>query len=107
MTEYKVNVTSTAENDIIHALDYIENTLLNSVAADDLEAEIGYALSSLSTYPQRFKIPDDPLFKTAEIRFIIIKNYLAFYTINEQLQQVNVLRFLYGKSDWLSILKYD
>lgn len=105
MTEYNVNVTPTAENDIIQALDYIENTLLNPIAADDLEAEISDSLSSLSIYPQRFKIPNDPVFKAIGIRFIIIKNYLAFYTIDEQLHQVNVFRFLFGKSDWLNILK--
>ena len=105
MTEYKVNITPTAENDILQALIYIEYDLLNPDAANNLEAEIGDKLASLNIYPQRFAIPNDPVFKSIGIRFIVIKNYLAFYTINEQLHQVNIFRFLYGKSDWLNILK--
>lgn len=41
MTEYKGNITPTAETDILQALNYIEHGLLNPDAADDLEAEIG------------------------------------------------------------------
>ena len=37
------------------------------------------------------------------IRFVQIKNYLAFYVVKES--QVTVIRFLYAKSDWISILK--
>lgn len=53
---------------------YIENTLLNPDAANTLEAEIGDKLASLNIYPHRFPIPNDPFFKTAVIRFIVIKS---------------------------------
>lgn len=74
MTEHNVNITPTAENDILQALDYIENNLLNPDAANTLEAEIGDKLASLNIYPHRFPIPNDPFFKTAVIRFIVIKS---------------------------------
>ena len=39
------------------------------------------------------------------IRFVIINNYLAFYTIDERKQIVTIVRFLYQKSNWNSILR--
>ena len=39
------------------------------------------------------------------IRFVIINNYLAFYTIDEEKQTVIIVRFLYQKSNWTSILR--
>ncbi|MFR5502265.1 MAG: type II toxin-antitoxin system RelE/ParE family toxin, partial [Lachnospira pectinoschiza] len=38
-------------------------------------------------------------------RFVIINNYLAFYTIDEEKQTVIIVRFLYQKSNWTSILR--
>ena len=35
----------------------------------------------------------------------IINNYLAFYIINEEKQTVIIVRFLYKKSNWSSILQ--
>lgn len=74
---YQVHITSTAEHDIMRAADYIEFTL---------------------------KV-DDPVLASWGIRFVIINNYLAFYTIDEEKQTVIIVRFLYQKSNWTSILR--
>ena len=34
-------------------------------------------------------------------------NYLAFYTVDDATQTVYIVRFLYGKSNWITILKTD
>ena len=39
------------------------------------------------------------------IRFLRIKNYIAFYLIDDAREMIYVIRFLYGKSNWASILK--
>ncbi len=104
---FKIHITSTAERDIISAVNYIEFTLKNPDAADNLLDSAEEKISSLSELPDRFEIVDDPVLASWEIRFIIINNYLAFYTIDEKRQQVIVVRFLYQKSDWNSILRKD
>lgn len=53
----------------------------------------------------KFRLVDDPVLASWEIRFVIINNYLAFYTIDEEKQTVIVVRFLYQKSNWCSILR--
>ena len=102
---YQLHITSTAEHDIMRAVDYIEFMLKNPQAADNLLDTVTKQIGTLSDFPQKFRIVDDPVLARWEIRFVIINNYLAFYTINEEKQTVIVVRFLYKKSNWRSILR--
>ena len=103
---YHLHITSVAQRDISQAADYIEFVLKNPKAADDLLEETDQkinALLALLPFPQEHPIVEDKLLAAWGIRFTQIKNYLAFYVIEEN--QVTVIRFLYAKSDWISILK--
>lgn len=102
---YEVRITRAAENDLNEAADYIEFVLLNPQAADDLLDTVAETLPTLAQYAQRYALVDDPVLRTWGIRFVQIKNYLAFYTISEEEQKVYIVRFLYGKRNWISILK--
>ncbi len=102
---YRIHITSTAERDIMSAADYIEFTLKNPKAADDLLEVTEAQINSLSELPEKFRLVDDPVLASWEIRFVIIKNYLAFYTIDKETQTVIIVRFLYQKSNWNSILR--
>ncbi|MFR7973387.1 MAG: type II toxin-antitoxin system RelE/ParE family toxin [Lacrimispora saccharolytica] len=100
---YHLHITSVAERDISQAADYIEFVLKNPKAADDLLEETDQKINALLPFPQEHPIVEDKLLAAWGIRFTQIKNYLAFYVIEEN--QVTVIRFLYAKSDWISILK--
>ncbi len=102
---YKTHITSTAEVDIMQAADYIEFTRKNPIASDNLLEVATEKINSLSEMPQKFNIVDDQVLSSWGIRFIIVNNYLAFYTINEEKQIVFIIRFLYKKSNWASILR--
>ena len=101
---YQVHITSTAEHDIMRAADYIQFTLRNPDAADNLLDAATEQIGSLADLPQKFHLVDDPVLASWGIRFVIINNYLAFYTIDEEKQTVIIVRFLYQKSNWTSIL---
>lgn len=79
---YHIHITLTAEKDMIHVVDYIEYVLKNPLV-------------------------DDKILSSWGVCFVTVGNYLAFYTISEEEKQVNIVRFLYAKSDWHSILKLD
>lgn len=100
---YHLHITSVAQRDISQAADYIEFVLKNPKAADDLLEETDQKINALFPFPQEHPIVEDKLLAAWGIRFTQIKNYLAFYVIEEN--QVTVIRFLYAKSDWISILK--
>ena len=102
---YQLYITATAEHDIMRAVDYIEFTLKNPDAADNLLDVATKQIGSLADLPQRFRLVDDSVLASWGIRFIIINHYLAFYTIDEERQTVIVVRFLYQKSNWTSILR--
>ena len=81
---YNIHITATAE----HLLDAVTEQI-----------------NSLGDMPEKLRLVDDPVLANWEIRFVIINNYLAFYTIDKEKQMVIVVRFLYQKSNWNSILR--
>lgn len=101
---YMIHITATAERDIIRAADYIEYTLKNPTAAEHLLDAATEQINSLADMPEKFHLVDDPVLASWGIRYIIVNNYLAFYTIDTEKQLVIVVRFLYQKSNWNSIL---
>lgn len=102
---YIIHITATAERDIMRAADYIEFNLKNPTAADHLLDVATKQINSLADMPQKFRLVDDPVLASWEIRYVIVNNYLAFYTIDEEKQMVIVVRFLYQKSNWNAILR--
>ena len=81
----QLHITSTAEHDIMRAVDYIEFTLKNPQAADNLLDAVTKQIGTLSDFPQKFRLVDDPVLASWEIRFVIINNYL---------QSILILNFL-------------
>ncbi|MBR2256723.1 MAG: type II toxin-antitoxin system RelE/ParE family toxin [Blautia sp.] len=103
--KYDIHITRSAEKDLNSAADYIEFVLLNPQAADNLLDEAESRIGDLSAFPEKFALVDDPVLKAWGIRFTLVKNYIAFYVISEENHTVYIVRFLYGKRDWITILK--
>ena len=101
---YTIHITATAERDIMRAADHIEFNLKNPTAADHLLDVATEQINSLADMSQKFQLVDDPVLASWRIRYIIVNNYLAFYTIDEEKQLVIIVRFLYQKSNWNAIL---
>ena len=53
---------------------------------------------------QKFAIIDDDSIKDLNIRKLNVKNYIAFYRVNEDKKIVNIERILYDASDWINKL---
>lgn len=102
---YELHITRSAENDLNEAVDYIEFVLMNPQAADDLLDAVEETLPTLSEHARRHALVDDPVLRAWGIRLVQIKSYLAFYAVAENEQKVYIVRFLYGKRNWISILK--
>jgi plasmid stabilization system protein ParE len=94
-----------AERDIAQASDHIEFVLKNPQAADHLLDEAERQISALAQFPMKFPLVEDKLLASWGIRFTKVNNYLAFYVVSEEDRRVNIVRFLYGKSNWTAILR--
>ena len=102
---YCVLITDRARHDIENAADYIEFSLKNPIAADNLLSEFKKAALSLAEMPERYSLVDDVVLASWGIRCFNVKNYILFYRIDKEEKAVTVLRFLYGRSSWRSILR--
>lgn len=100
---YTIHITKTAERDLMNACDYIEFVLKNPTAADHLLDAAEKEISALSEFPESRALVDDPVLNAWGVRFVRVNNYIAFYIIEGNIAYI--VRFLYGKRDWITILK--
>jgi len=102
---YLVNITDIAEEEILSSVKYISKELKAPVAANNLLDEIEKHEKFLEETPNMFPNVPEEYLASIGLKFVIIKNYLMFFTIDEERKIVNVIRFLYGRRDWKNILK--
>ena len=100
LKEYKVVLSIQAKEDYKRIISYIKNKLLEPNIAEIYAELIKDEFNILKYNPQKFAIIDYDLLKKYKFRKLIIKNYIAFYRINEDEKIVNVERILYSATDW-------
>ena len=102
---YSIYIANEAFYDLNATIDYIEYGLKNPTAGEKLHHKFFEAARLLSFSPTMYPIIHDIFLSHLRIRFVPVDNYLLFYTIADKLSEVRILRFLYAKSDWRTILK--
>jgi plasmid stabilization system protein ParE len=104
---YSLNITDIAEEDILETVRYITNVLKNPVAANSLLDEIERYEKILEDTPGIYPFVHDEYLAGKGLKYVIIKNFILFYAINERDKIVNIVRFLYGRRDWKNILRIN
>ena len=104
MKEYKIKLSIQAKEDYKSIIRYIKNKLIEPKIAEKYAGLIKNELYTLKYNPQKFAIIDYEILKKYEFRKLLIKNYIAFYRINEDEKIVNIERILYARTDWKSRL---
>ncbi len=104
MARYDIRLAEPAEDDLTDILRYIAVELKEPSAALRLLETIDQAIESLAVMPHRCPPVDDDYLAEIGYRKLHIKNDLAFFSIDEETNTVNVERILYAKRDWLHIL---
>ena len=102
---YSLIITDIAEEDILATVSYITNELRNSIAANNLLDEIERHEKILEDTPGIYPFVRDEYLAGKGLKYVKIKNFLLFYTIDKKNKIVNIIRFLYGRRDWKNILK--
>lgn len=96
MEKFNVTILSTAQDDLKEIVDYL-NTLQPATALKYYDLIVDEILS-LETMPERCPLCRDINLRAKGYRFMIIKNYIAFYVIKEN--EVEVRRILYAKRQY-------
>jgi len=104
MATYSIEISEPAENDLRDMIRYISSQLSSPMTAINMMDTIEEALLGLSEMPQKYPAVRDDRLASMGYRKLLIKNYVAFLSIDEQVKVINVERILYARRDWLRIL---
>ena len=102
---YKLEFLPIAKKDIENIIYYISNNLKNKTAAINLSNNFIKAVNNIVEFP--YGSPEYKIFTKLKYvyRKIKIKNFLMFYTINEENKTIIVVRILYSKMNINNILE--
>ena len=103
--QFTYRFTKVAEADIDETLSYITNRLGNPDAATDFADELEEKLGKLCKSPKTGKLVENEFLVRRDVRRILVKNYIAYYLVDDAGMKIIVLRVVYSRRDQDIILK--
>lgn len=97
---YKLVFAPQFEEDLDNTFDYIQKNLCAPQAAKDLMSEIDKSISFAAENPYMYPLCPEPLSEYG-LRKIVVKNYIAVYSVNESAKTVNFLKLFFGRQNYL------
>ena len=101
---YNLVITKPAEKDLADILQYISKDLSAPKAANDLLDDILKCYDNISLNPLMYALCDNDRLKIKKYRKAVIKNYIMFYRVDEEKQKIYIMRFVYGRRDYINLL---
>lgn len=97
----KMNLVYTlqAQQDLKNIYEYIAYSLQAPQAAQNISQKLMQAAHSLETMPERNPLYREEPWHSHGLRFLPVKNYLMFYTIDKETDTVSIVRIVYGGMD--------
>lgn len=99
---YEVEISKDAKEDLYTIYRYITHELLVKETAEKQIESLEKGILSLDTMPERHRIYNSS--KWQQLRMMPIDNYCVFYTANSDTRKVNVVRILYGRRNFDTVL---
>lgn len=88
-----------AQQDLKNIYEYIAYSLRSPQVAQSMSQRLMQAARSLEDMPERNPLYHEEPWHSQGIRFLPVKNYLLFYTVNKETSTVSISRILYGGRD--------
>jgi len=108
MDFYKVDFAKKADRDLDGISAYLQSQSVSRWRAlkfaDAIRSEINHRLSF---WPQGYRLVDDDILAARGQHKLIVKNYLVFFTVDEEKNTAFVERIIHGKRDWITIMRGD
>ena len=102
--KYKLFLYPKAKKDLDDIFYYISEELKNKTAILNLIKKIKKSFDNICCFPQSCPLINNEYVKDNDLRKLVIDNYIAFYKIDNVNLSINVVRVLYGMSNWEKIL---
>ena len=96
---YSIFVTPRAESDLNDIYTYLAFSLYEPSTAESLYQSILKAIYSLEQPPHRYPLYEEEPWFSKGYHKLLVKKYLVFYSIDENLHQIRIVRILYGGRD--------
>ena len=97
--EYDVRLLRVAEDDLIEIVTYVAAD--RPAAAEVVASKIEKNLAHLAKHPHLGRIPKEEDLARLGYRYLVVDNYLIFYTIEQE--TIYVHRILHGAQDYLHL----
>jgi plasmid stabilization system protein ParE len=104
---YIVRIMKPAQIEMRETYRYIAEDLQNPVAASRRIALIDKAIRSLEDNPFQYPLARDDYLASKGYRLIVVKNHIVFFVIREKITKVSVMRVLYARRDWMTLLRME
>ena len=98
--KYQVRLLSIAEEDFTEIISFIAAD--NPAAAEEIANKIEKNLGLLSENPKLGRIPREEEIKNLGYRYLIVQNYIIFYTVEEK--TIFIHRILHGGRNYKALL---
>ena len=96
---YQVRITETAKQDLREIAFYIAEHSMDNETAKCFVMELREQCKRLVDFPQSGVIPKDHVLRSLDFRYIVHKDYLIFYCIDETQRVVDVLAIFNAKKE--------
>ncbi len=105
MKTYEVKLSPLALEQMAEIRDYILYQLQNPDAARNLIKKIRADVMKLGQMPERFQLVDEEPWRSRGVRKLIVKNFFAYYWIDEESTTVFVTAVTYARRDQMGVLE--
>jgi plasmid stabilization system protein ParE len=104
---YTLKIMDSAKADMRSIYSYIAESLQNPEAAKRRIALIDKAILSLKKNPTSHALARDEYLASKGFRPLVVKNHIIFFIVREKQNLVFVMRVLYGRRDWMNMLRLE
>jgi len=104
---YRLKFSKLYDADVDSSYNYITFNLQAPMAAENLIKETISKLEKIKENPKIRSLVQDKYLATLGYRSMKVKNYLIFYIIGDDDKHIKIVRFLYAKRNWMSILREE
>lgn len=102
--KYRLKFTPIAEDDLDEIFRYVDEQLVAPQAADNLLDELERQIMRLCDFPYCGSAAESKMLADKGYRKLVVKNYVAFYLVDELEKQVVIMRVLYGSRQYEELL---
>lgn len=102
--KYDVVVTNPAQDDLEEILNYISVDLSAPKSAIEMLNKIKSIFENLSINPLMYPLCNIDNLKAKNYRKAVINNYLMFYRVDDKNETIYIMRFIYGRRDYINLI---